>query len=52
MVCQRFWKGSKTPLWNDEKRYKVKLERDTTKSIWEVEGKIYDRASLSNTRLG
>jgi len=30
----------------------MKLERETAEGIREIEGKVYDKASLNHTRLG
>ena len=51
-VCQDFFKNSKTTLWDNKERYEVKLGREIAESIWEVEGEVYNKTSLGNTRLG
>ena len=49
-VCQRFCKDSEVIAWDDEERDKVELGREIAKSIWGIEGEIYNRTSLGNTR--
>ena len=53
-MCRSFQglcKNSKISLQNDKKAYEMKLDREAAKGIWGVKEEIYNRTSLSNTRL-
>jgi len=38
-------------LWDDKEECKIELGKETVKGIWRVKAKVYNRTSLSNTRL-